>query len=119
MQKLKNYGVYKQVNKEKYFSCSDILKEGTFVRLLTSRSESIFSKSYNHNYTEEIFVISRVEKLIPIRYYLKDLLGEDINGTVYRQELKETELPDSFAVEKIIESKIDPKTKKNHIMYNF
>ena len=42
---------------------------------------------------------------IPITYYLTDLSGDRIKGSVYRRELKETTLPEYFVIEKILETK--------------
>lgn len=111
-QKLKNYVGYKKENIENSFSQRNTLEEGTFVRLLTAKAVGLFVKSFDHNYTEEIFVIRKVVKLIPTRYYLKDLLGDHIDGTVYRDELKETHLPETFPIEKILKTEIDKKTGK-------
>lgn len=118
-QKIRNYGLYKGVDKCSTLSLSDNLKVGTFVRLLTTRAEGLFSKSFRQIYTEEIFVIREIVNIPPTRYYLKDLSGEIIEGTVYRQELKETDLPKTFAVEKVLKTKIDEKTRKNKYFVRF
>ena len=112
-QKLKNYGSHiKHPNSRLNFSQRDILSEGTYVRLLLNASEHIFTKSYKPIYTIEIFRIDRVIKEIPVHYLLKDLLGEIIKGIVYRNEIVPVSLPEYYHIEKIIKSKICPKTKQ-------
>ena len=112
LQKLRNYGGYKRVNRWRTLSQTDILEEGTFVRILTTGAEGVFTKSFKQIYTEEVFIIRKVIKSFPTRYYLKDLSGEIIEGTVYKQEIRETCLPETFPIEKILKSKIDEKSGK-------
>ena len=113
LQKLKNYGSHiKDPNSRLNFSQRDILLEGTYVRLLLNASEHIFTKSYKPIYTIEIFRIDRVIKETPVHYILKDLLGEIIKGIVYRNEIVPVSLPEYYLIEKIIKTKICPKTKR-------
>jgi len=48
----------------------------------------IFDKSYKHNWTREIFIISNFNQTSSITYKLKDLNNEDIIGSFYSQELQ-------------------------------
>ena len=112
-QKLCNYGSdIKRPNSKINFSQRDILEANTHVRLLLNSSEGNFVKSYKPIYTEEIFRIDSVKKNTPTLYTLKDLLGEAISGVVYRNELKETSLPEKYLIESILQTKTCPKTKK-------
>ena len=119
-QKLKNYGSsIKHQNSRINFSQRDILPEGTYVRLLSNVSEEQFHKSYKPIFTIEIFEIDCVVKETPVLYYLKDLAGERIKGVVYRNEIVPVSLPEYYPIEKILESKICPKTKKKIHLVKF
>ena len=107
------------VNSKINFSQRDVLTERTYVRLLLSWAEATFNKSYKPIYSIEIFEIYKVVRAKPTLYYLKDLLGEIIKGVVYRQEIVPVSLPEYFAVEKILKSKICPKTKQKLHLVKF
>ena len=51
---------------------------------------SKFEKGYKRNWTKEIFVVDEVNKTIPITYKIKDLEGEPILGSFYKEELSKT-----------------------------
>lgn len=78
-------------------------KIGDFVRL--SKYKHIFEKGYTPNWTTEIFKIRTVQSTNPTTYLLRDLDGQDINGSVYSEELQLTEYPNLYLVEKIIRKK--------------
>ena len=110
--KMLKFGSLKKRNREILLSKSQILKPGTPVRLLLNSAQSIFSKSYKPIFSEEIFKIGKVKEDIPITYYLTDLAGDEIKGSVYRRKIKETTLPEYFVIEKILETQnIDGKKK--------
>ena len=46
-----------------------------------------FKKGYAGNWTKEIFLISKVNMTKPITFNITDQKGEDIEGTIYEQEL--------------------------------
>src|SRR5208282_3561990 len=60
-------------------------KIGDRVRIYKYKKE--FAKGYETNWTEEIFVVSVIQKTNPITYRIKDLNGEPIIGSFYSQEL--------------------------------
>ena len=60
------------------------LKIGDHVR--TSKYENIFAKRYKLNWSEEAFVIEKVENTVPWTYVINDLNGDEINGTFYEKE---------------------------------
>jgi len=64
-------------------------KIGDKVRI--SRMKAIFEKGYLPNWTEELYVIDKVQKTIPPTYKLKDLLGEEIEGSFYEKELQKSD----------------------------
>ena len=69
-------------------------------------NKNIFEKSYETNWTEEIFVIYDIEYSNVPYYYLKDLNDEKLGGTFYEQELQKTNST-LYVIEKIIKIKND------------
>lgn len=78
-------------------------KLGDLVRM--SKYKHVFSKGYTPNWTAEIFKINRILYTEPITYLLTDLDGNDIQGTVYQQELQLAKNSKLYLVEKIISKK--------------
>lgn len=64
------------------------LKIGDRVRITSKKN--IFQNKYHRNWTTEIFVISKIQFTTPITYRIKDLQGEEIEGSFYKQELQST-----------------------------
>ena len=64
----------------------------------------------------EIFVIRRVDRSLPISYWLKDLNNKDIKGVVYHKELKRVELPKKYFVEKVLQSRKNKRTGKREYL---
>ena len=58
------------------------------------------------NWSEEIFVISKIKNTVPGTYVINDLHGEEIIGTFYEKELQGTR-QNEFRIEKIIKRKGD------------
>lgn len=51
-------------------------------------------RGYTPNWTEEVFVIDEVLPTKPVTYKIVDLMGEEIEGSFYEQELqKQTKKP--------------------------
>ena len=65
-------------------------KVGDRVRI--SKSKNIFAKGYTPNWSEEIFIINKINNTVPWTYSLKDLNGEEILGSFYDRELQKTKL---------------------------
>ncbi|PFX14747.1 hypothetical protein AWC38_SpisGene21073 [Stylophora pistillata] len=59
---------------------------GDHVRI-SKFKRKVFEKGFTPNWTEEIFVVDEVQYSNPITYKLKDLLGEEIKGSFYEQEM--------------------------------
>ena len=78
-------------------------KVGDRVRI-SKYKRKVFDKGYTPNWTEEIFVVDAIQYTDPITYKLKDLSGEEVQGSFYEQELLKTEqsLEDLFRIEKVI-----------------
>ena len=82
-------------------------KIGDRVRL--SLEKNIFEKSYETNWTQEIFVIYDIKYSNVPYYYLKDLNNKKLEGTFYEQELQKTDMKktDLHIIEKILRKKGD------------
>ena len=63
----------------------------------------MFDKGYTPNWTEEIFLIDKIQSTNPITYRLKDLNNEEIQGSFYEPELLPAK-QDVFRIEKVIRS---------------
>ena len=77
---------------------------GDYVRI--SKYKNIFAKGYMPNWSEEIFVVSKIKNTVPWTYVINDLNGEEIIGTFYEKELQGTS-HNEFRIEKIIKRKGD------------
>lgn len=78
-------------------------KVGDSVRL--SKYKYLFEKGYTPNWTTEIFEIRQVVYGNPITYRLVDLEGQEIQGTIYQEELQIVQNPKLYLIEKIIRKK--------------
>ena len=74
-------------------------KVGDHVRI--SKYKNIFAKGYTPNWSEEVFVISKIKNTVPWTYVINDLIGEEIIGTFYVKELQKTNQKE-FRVEKVV-----------------
>ena len=63
-------------------------KVGDHVRI--SKYKNIFAKGYTQNWSEEVFVVSKIKDTVPWTYVISDLNGEKIAGSFYEQELQKT-----------------------------
>ena len=61
-------------------------KVGDHVRI--SKYKNIFAKGYTPNWSEEVFVVSKIKNTVPWTYV--DLNGEEITGSFYEKELQKT-----------------------------
>ena len=69
-----------------------------------SKYKNIFAKGYMSNWSEEIFIISKIKNTVPWTYVLNDLNGEEIIGTFYEKESQATNQQE-FRIEKVIKRK--------------
>ena len=60
-------------------------KVGDYVRI--SKYKKIFAKGYTPNWSEGVFVVSKIKNKVPWTYVISDLNGEEINGSFYEKEL--------------------------------
>ena len=79
-------------------------KVGNHVRI--SKYKNIFAKRYTPNWSEEVFIVSKIKNTVPWTYVINDLNGEEIIGTFYEKELQKTNQQE-FRIEKVIKRKGD------------
>ena len=77
-------------------------KVGDHVRI--SKYKNIFARGYTPNWSEEVFIISKIKNTVPWTYVINDLNGEEITGTFYAKELQKTNQKE-FRIEKVIQRK--------------
>lgn len=74
---------------------------GDYVRI--SQERHVFTKGYEAGYTQEVFVVDKVEnKQMPPVYHLKDLANEKLPGVFYARELSKTIKPNVFHIERVV-----------------
>ena len=79
-------------------------KVGDNVRI--SKYKNIFTKGYTPNWSEEVFIVNKVQNTVPWTYLINDLNGEEIKGSFYEKELQKTNQK-KFRIEKVIKNKDD------------
>ena len=82
-------------------------KIGDHVRI--SLEKNIFEKSYETNWTEEIFIIYNIKYSNVPYYYLKDLNVDKIGGSFYEQGLQKMNFKkdDLYIIEKVLKTSND------------
>ena len=60
-----------------------------------------FEKGYTANWTEEVYIIEKVQTTVPYTYKLKDTKNDAIVGTFYEPELQSAKQA-SFRIERVI-----------------
>ena len=77
-------------------------KVGDNVRI--SKYKNIFAKSYTLNWSEDVFVVNKVQNTVPWTYLINDLNGEEIKDSFYEKELQKTNQKE-FRIEQVIKRK--------------
>ena len=95
-----SYAEYNEDSNEK----TPKFKAGNRVRI--SKYENIFDKAYTKNWSEEVFIISKIRNTVPWTYLISDLNGENIAKSFYQKELQKTS-QEKFRIEKVIKRKGD------------
>lgn len=90
-------------------------KVGDTVRVAKTKLK--FEKSYESNWSEELFTVSLCIPRNPPVYKIKDLMGEDIKGTFYSQELQRVEGKDEFPVEKVLKKRRRKRTVEYFVKF--
>ena len=57
------------------------------------------------NWSEEVFIISKIKNTVPWTYITNDLNGEEIIGTFYEKKLQKTDQKE-FRIEKVLLKKV-------------
>ena len=79
-------------------------KVGYHVRI--SKYKNIFAKGYTPNWSEEVFIVSKIKNTVPWRYVINDLNGKETTGTFHEKDLQKTNQQE-FRIEKIAKRKGD------------
>ena len=53
---------------------------------LVIKLKNVFAKGYTSNWSEEVFVVSKIKSTAPWTYVINDLNGEEIPGTFYEKK---------------------------------
>ena len=80
------------------------LKVGDHVRI--SKYKNVFTKGYMPNWSEEVFISSKIKNSVPWTYIINDLNGEEIVETFYEKKLQKTNQK-QFGIEKVLKKKGD------------
>ena len=75
---------------------------GDHVRI--SKYKNIFAKGYTPNWSEEVFVVNKLQNTVSWTYLINGLNGKEIKGSLYENELQKTDQKE-FRIEKVIEKK--------------
>ena len=79
-------------------------KVGDHVRI--AKYKNVFAKGCTPNWSEEIFVIIKVQNTVPWTYLINHLNGEETKGSFYEKEFQKTDQKE-FRIEKVIKKKGD------------
>ena len=79
-------------------------KVGGHVRI--SKYKNIFAKGYRKNWSEEVFVVSKIKDTVPWTHVISDLNDEPITESFYEKELQKPS-QEKFRIEKVIKMKGD------------
>ena len=88
------YGDLERDNRKSEFRVGDRVRISKYPRVT-------FDKGYTPNWTEEVFIIDEIHFTNHITYKIKDLNGEAIKGTFYREELQKTD-QEVYRIEKVL-----------------
>eukprot|EP00794_Sanderia_malayensis_P002551 gene2551-2947_t len=102
------YGDMEQVTSKPKFEIGDKIR-------ISKYKQSVFDKGYTPNWTEELFTIDNIQYTNQITYKIKELRGEDIQGSFYEPELLKAK-QDVFRIDKVIRR--DYKKKQALVKWN-
>ena len=77
-------------------------KVGDFVRI--SKYKNIFANGYTPNWSDNVFVITKVKNTVPWTYVISELNGKEFIETFYEKELQKTNQKE-FRIEKLTKRK--------------
>ena len=76
---------------------------GDHVRI--SKYENIVAKGYTPDWSEQVFVVTKVKNTVPWTYIVNDLNGEETIGSFYEKEMQKTS-QEEFRIEKVLKKKV-------------
>ena len=79
-------------------------KVGDNVRI--SKYKNIFAKGYAPNWSDEVFIVSKIKNTVPWTFVVSDFNGEKITGSFYEKKLQKTS-QEEFGIEKVLKRKVD------------
>ncbi|KAL9989303.1 hypothetical protein ACROYT_G003837 [Oculina patagonica] len=88
------YGDMEPLSAKPKFKVGDKVRISKYKRI-------VFDKGYSPNWSEEMFVITKIQHTNPITYKIKDLNDEEIKGSFYEPELLKAK-QDVFRIDKVI-----------------
>ncbi|KAL9963810.1 hypothetical protein ACROYT_G027355 [Oculina patagonica] len=88
------YGDMEPLSAKPKFKVGDKVRISKYKRI-------VFDKGYTPNWSEEMFVITKIQHTNPITYKIKDLNDEEIKGSFYEPELLKAK-QDVFRIDKVI-----------------
>ena len=68
--------------------------------------KNTFSKGYMQNWSEKIFVVSKINNTVLQTYVISDLNREKLAGSFYEKEIQKTS-QEKFRIEKVLKRKGD------------
>ena len=75
-------------NKDPKFKIGDIVR--------ISKYKNIFAKGYVPNWSEEVFVIKKLNNTVPCTYVISDLKGKETVGAFHEKEMKKKKIKKSL-----------------------
>ena len=94
---------YAEYNED--FNKKDLkFKAGHHARI--SKYKNVFAKGYAPNWSEEVFVVTKIKNTVSWTYVFSDLNGEEITGRFYEKEFQKTS-PEEFRMGKVLKRKGD------------
>ena len=79
-------------------------KVGYHVRI--SKYKNIFATGCTQNWSEEVFVVSKIKDTVPWTYVISDLNGAKVAGSFYENAFQKTN-QNQYRIEKVIKRKGD------------
>ena len=73
-------------------------------RVRISKYKNILTKGYTPNWSEEVFVITKIKNAVPWTYIINGLNGEETVGIAYEKELQKKNQKE-FRIDKILKTK--------------
>ena len=95
-------------------------KQAVDDKVRMSNHKGPFKKGYWGNWTEEVFLVSKVKGKIPYTMYkLKDWKGEEIKGAFYEKEVQgvKKDVEGFWKVEKVLKTRKKGRRKEHYVKW--